>query len=255
MKIDSHIVSNIWEEPMIQNLRKAKKQYFVYFLSTVFLITNTGFVLAEKIEWSETQTLKTKRIYNNSGKLVFEQNFDKSSGTTVGSVFDIRKKENATQMVKAKVLDNKYVILKDSLIKIKMLTELDSRKSKPGDSFQFETANNVVFQGKTIIPSGCKGTGTVKKVTRRGRFGRNGRVESIFNHVTLPGGKTVKLAMTKEAAEHNHHVGYAAGASMVGLAVLGPIGVAGGAFVFGNDVNIPVGSAFYLGVEEDAVVK
>ena len=63
------------------------------------------------------------------------------------------------------------------------------------------------------------------------------------------------MALTKEATELNKRVGYAAGASLVGLALLGPIGLVGGVFVYGDDVNIPKGSILYLGVEKDATVK
>lgn len=221
----------------------------------ILLIPAQGFVLAEKTQWTETETLKTKRIHDDAGNLIYEGNFDKNTGATVGPIFDKRPKNNPEDHLKAKVVGNKYIILKDSLIKIKMLTELDSRRTKKGDTFNFETANNVAFQGKTIIPSGSKGQGVVNKVTRRGKFGRNGLIESSFNYVTTPSGIKIHVALTKEAAEQNKRVGYAAGASMVGLALLGPIGLVGGVFVHGDDVNVPIGSVFFLGVEKDATVQ
>ena len=46
----------------------------------------------------------------------------------------------------------------------------------------------------------------------------------------------------------------AAGASIAGIAILGPIGVVAGAFVHGKDVNLPAGTELFIQTKGDAVL-
>ena len=228
----------------------------------ILLLSSTSFCSAKKgVEWSETATLKTKRIFDDSGKLLYEENFDKSTGARVGAVFDIRPKSvkapeaKKEQLVTFQKSKNGYILVKDSLIKVRLLSELDSRRSKKGDSFAFEVVDSVLFQGKQVIPAKSRGTGTVSRVVRRGRWGRMGRITCDFDSVVTPGGQRISLLMSKKARNRNEQEGYAAGASMVGLMALGPVGLVGGMFVKGKDVTIPKGSVFFLGVKEDVDVR
>lgn len=47
------------------------------------------------------------------------------------------------------------------------------------------------------------------------------------------------------------HMAMAAGASIAGIAILGPIGVIGGAFVKGKNVDLPVGTELYIQTKTD----
>lgn len=231
-------------------------------LMTFFLLLGSfNFSLAkERVEWSESATLKTKRIFNGSGDLIYEENFNKSTGKRVGPVFDKRPKIKAPPPAKKRLVtfqktSDGFTLVKDSLIKVRLLRELSSRKTKKGESFDFEVVDSVIFEGKRVIPAKSKGTGTVSRVVRRGRWGRMGRITCDFDSVVTPGGQRVSLMMSKRARNWNKQEGYAAGASMIGLMALGPVGVVGGMFVKGRDVTIPKGAIFYLGVKEDVDVR
>ena len=43
----------------------------------------------------------------------------------------------------------------------------------------------------------------------------------------------------------------AAGASLAGIIILGPIGVIGGAFVKGKDINLPAGTEMFIQTKAD----
>ena len=43
----------------------------------------------------------------------------------------------------------------------------------------------------------------------------------------------------------------AAGASLAGMVILGPVGIVGGAFVHGKEVNIPADVEMYIQIKED----
>ena len=247
------------------------KSKTVWLMALFLLLASFDLTYAkERVEWSESATLKTKRIFNASGDLIYEENFHKSTGKRVGPVFDKRSKTKPIAKAPATAKASKtakeqlvtflktrggFTLVKDSLIKVRLLEELSSRRTKKGESFDFEVVDPVIFEGKRVIPAKSKGRGTVSRVVRRGRWGRMGRITCDFDSVVTPGGQRVSLMMSKRARNWNKQEGYAAGASMIGLMALGPVGLVGGMFVKGKDVTIPKGSIFYLGVKEDVDVR
>jgi hypothetical protein len=231
-----------------------------------FLVPVTP-LLADRTEWSETATLKTKRIFDDGGNLVYEENFNKASGVRVGPIFDERPAHAPSTAADrspdappadpevAYTQEGERIFLReDSIIKVRLLDSLDSRTTKRGDTFRYVVLTDVVCRDRKIIREGTTGTGKVLDVRRRGNWGRSGRVTCGFNFVSTVNGTRVRLAMTKRARERNEAEGYAAGASLIGLMALGPLGLVGGAFVKGRDVTIPTDSVFYLGVEENVDV-
>ena len=46
----------------------------------------------------------------------------------------------------------------------------------------------------------------------------------------------------------------AAGASLAGMLILGPIGIIGGAFVHGKNVDLPEGTELYIQTAEETTV-
>jgi hypothetical protein len=52
----------------------------------------------------------------------------------------------------------------------------------------------------------------------------------------------------EKATEMNKSLQFAAGASMAGVLLLGPVGLVGGYFVKGKDVAIPVGTEFFVSI-------
>ena len=50
------------------------------------------------------------------------------------------------------------------------------------------------------------------------------------------------------------HLAMAAGASLAGIAVLGPLGVVAGAFVHGKNIDLPAGTELYIQTKADTTV-
>ena len=57
-----------------------------------------------------------------------------------------------------------------------------------------------------------------------------------------------------KAKAENKSLVSAAGASVAGMLILGPVGIVGGAFVHGKEVNIPVGTEVYIQIKEQAAL-
>lgn len=52
----------------------------------------------------------------------------------------------------------------DTLVKIKLVTPLNTETSKVGDKVKFQAAEDVIYNGQLIIAAGAPGEGVVTKV-------------------------------------------------------------------------------------------
>lgn len=145
-------------------------------------------------------------------------------------------------------LDSKSVEIKEqTLVKISVLTNVDSGTSKVDDKVRYRVTEDVVINGRVVIPKGAEGVGMVTEVVEAGSLGRDGRVTIDFGLVPAFDGSSIPLRISEKATEKNRSLELAAGASMAGVLLLGgPIGLVGGYFVKGKDVQIPKGTEFFV---------
>lgn len=147
---------------------------------------------------------------------------------------------------------NPVNVPKDSLIKIRTLSRIDSAKSRVGDFVAFKVVDDVYINGYLAIPRGTQGRGQITQVQQKANFGRDAQVEIAFDAVEALDGTYVKTLLGEKAKEHTRSLALAAGASVAGLAILGPIGIVGGAFVHGQEVVIPTGTDMFIQTAADA---
>lgn len=143
---------------------------------------------------------------------------------------------------------------KEALVKIKLLTELDSAKNKVGDKVHYRVIEDVMIKDRLVIPAGTTGVGRVQDVQAAKRLGVDGRLTVDFRSVAAIDGTLVSLVMNEKATEKNQSLEIAAGAGMAGVILLGPVGLAGAYFIKGKDVTITMGTEFYIEVSRDARV-
>lgn len=141
-------------------------------------------------------------------------------------------------------------IPKDMLVKIKLLTPLDTRTSRTGDLVSFQASDDVFVNGLLVIGKGSLGAGKVTKVEGAKNFGRDARLEIDFQSITAIDGTILSTFLGEKAKEETKSLAKAAGATVVGLAVLGPVGIVGGAFVHGQEISIPVGAEMFIQTKE-----
>ncbi|KUK13476.1 MAG: TrbI/VirB10 family protein [Synergistetes bacterium] len=148
---------------------------------------------------------------------------------------------------------------KGQLIKVSLLTPMDSRNNKPKDEVKFRVVEDLVFENVLVIPRGAIGVGEIVKVERAGAFGKTGKIEVRFKYVESIAGQKIPVYVGERAAEETKKEvesrAWAAITSFVGLGVFGPVGLVAGAFVHGAEAKIPAGTKFYLEVSEDVSVK
>lgn len=144
---------------------------------------------------------------------------------------------------------------KETLVRIKLLADLDSGKSKVGDKVRYRVLDDVMIKDRLVIPAGTEGVGKVSEVATAKRLGVDGRIMVDFGSLPAMDGSPVSLIMEEKATEKNKSLELAAGAGMAGVILLGPIGLAGAWFIKGKDVVIPMGTEFYVEVMRDARVS
>lgn len=204
------------------------------------------------IEWMIYQEITT-------GEPLFER-IDRLETAMYGAVQKgsiVTRVDNLLKLVWAaeKLNVDMVTVPKETLVKIKLLSELDSSKNRVGDTIRYRVVEDVMVKDRLIIPAGTEAVGEVEEVTAAGRLGRDGRILVDFKSLPAIDGTQVPLAVAEKATEKNKSLELAAGASMAGVILLGPIGLAGAYFVKGKDVVIPTGTEFYVEVKRDVRVS
>lgn len=147
------------------------------------------------------------------------------------------------------------VLPKDSLVKIEFTAPLSSKTAQAGDPVYFKVADNLYVNDVLVLSKGATGLAEVEKVVQPRSFGRDARIDVKFSHVFAADGSRVPVYIGKLAKQQAKTAAGAAGATIGGMVVLGPIGAIGGAFVTGQSIVIPAGSATYVQVVADQTIS
>lgn len=195
------------------------------------------------VEWRFCETMTdapAKTRIENAEKLV-------NGGTSSGAL-SVRLEE----LLKLAAYENgnlpvqKVTLPKDTVLKIEFTEAMASKTSREGDQVHFKVADNYYMNEVLVIPKGAKGTGSISKVVQPGMFGKDGRIDIKFSHVVAIDGSDVAITVGELAKQQATSIAGAAGATIGGMVLLGPVGVVGGAFVKGKAINIPVGAVTYV---------
>ena len=109
------------------------------------------------------------------------------------------------------------------------LTELTSRKTKVGQRFDLEVAEDVLLEGQVVIPRGSRAVGEVTRVVKKGMWGKSGKLDTQLLYVRV-GNQQVRV---------NGKVGdrgKSGTAGVVGAVLVAPIV---GFFVTGTSAVLP----------------
>ena len=156
--------------------------------------------------------------------------------------------------------DNHYELTtvtlpENTVFKISMNDEVSSKTNRVGDPVHFTVAEDVAVDNVLVLPRGAQGSGIITKVNGPKFFGRSGSLEISFDQVISIDEDTIPTVLGPEAKEQIKMQAAAVGASAIGALALGPIGLVGGFFVKGKDVDIPAGTELYIQTSEAVTTK
>lgn len=133
---------------------------------------------------------------------------------------------------------------------------LSSKTAKVGDTVRLHVKDAVMVAGQPAIAKGARVQGVITKVDKRKSYGINAEIQLALNPVKSVTGVAVPL----EPAGKGQQLGgkkttEAAGATAGGAVVLGPIGLIGGYFVHGKQVNVKPGDTIVTEVPKTVVIR
>ncbi len=143
---------------------------------------------------------------------------------------------------------------KNTVIKIALTQEVNAKKVKAGDTIRYKVAEDVIVGGMLVFAKGQPGEGTVKKVDQARNFGRDASIDTDFHTTKAMDGTDVKTFVGEESKQQMKSYAMAAGASVAGMLLLGPIGIIGGAFVKGKNIELPEGTELFIQTQDDTVL-
>lgn len=141
----------------------------------------------------------------------------------------------------------------ETLVKIRMLTDVNSGKSRVGETVRYRVVQDVKIDDRIVIPAGAEGEGKIDSVQSAARFGQGGRVGIDWGAVRTFDGTAVSLDVSERAAEHTQELAVAA--SMAGVILAGPIGLVGGLLVQGKEHIVPAGTELFVAVSREEQVQ
>lgn len=126
-------------------------------------------------------------------------------------------------------------------LELSLLAPISSARARVDDRIPLRVTRDLVLDGVLLVAQGGEIDGRVASVRRGGRFGRSGRIGIQLDSIAAVDGSTVHLTLETIAGRKvsRQHLGLAVGTSAVGYLALGPVGLAGGMFIKGRDIELP----------------
>ena len=150
----------------------------------------------------------------------------------------------------------KEVLLPEKTVfKIAINDKVSSKTNMVGDEVTFTVREDVKVGNNLVLPKGSQGSGVITKVSQPKSFGRSGKLDISFDQVFSLDDEPIPTVLGPEAKEKLKMEAAAVGASAVGALALGPIGLVGGFFVKGKDVEIPARTELYIQTQSSVTTK
>lgn len=143
----------------------------------------------------------------------------------------------------------------DHVFKVTLNDAVSTKTSHEGDSIKFTVAENVMDGNVLLVPAGTVGSATITSLKKARSFGRNGALDITFDSVPAIDGTEFTAVQGKEAKERTKGEIKAAGASVAGAILLGPVGLVGGAFIKGKNIDYPVGSTVFIQPQDSVSIQ
>jgi hypothetical protein len=147
------------------------------------------------------------------------------------------------------------VLPEGTLLEVKLLKELSSKKSKSKERFGFLVNSNLIIDNVLLVPAGSYGVGIVNRVKKSGWFGKNGKLYLNFKFIYSLDGTKIPLTIDKQAYLSNKKLGLSITASLLGVAAFGPVGILSGFFIKGKDISLHENQIIYVSTKEPLSLK
>jgi hypothetical protein len=139
-------------------------------------------------------------------------------------------------------------------VKLTFDNALSSKTAEVGQVVWFHVEDPVTVDGTTVIAAGTKVKATIVRVRGRARYGVNARIQMDIRHIQCVDGKFAPIGYKTKDKEFGGRTGGATAATIGGEVLLGPIGLIGGYFVMGKQLNVKPGDQMTVEIQRDTTV-
>lgn len=143
----------------------------------------------------------------------------------------------------------------NQVFKVMLNDTLSSKTNQLGDTVYFTVAENVMDGNVLLVPAGTVGTGTITTLKKARSFGRNGALDITFDSIPAIDGTEFTAVQGEDAKNKTKSEIKAAGASVAGAVLLGPVGLVGGAFIKGKNVEYSAGTIVYVQPQDSVSIQ
>jgi len=148
-----------------------------------------------------------------------------------------------------------YALLpKGSLVKTKLVTAISSVKSRPGDVVRFEVVDDVIFEGRLLMPAGSLLDAIIVETVRPTKIGVRARVDMELYPAEGMDCSPVTLGVDQAAIGANSNMTVVAGDGLRRFSVVGKEGALGGVLSQNPELELPVGAECFFSVMQTAKI-
>ncbi|HET9029392.1 MAG TPA: hypothetical protein VFN49_04380 [Candidatus Aquilonibacter sp.] len=123
-------------------------------------------------------------------------------------------------------------------VPIRMVDTISSGTANVGDTFEFKADDNVVVNGWVVIARGAEGRGEITKVDHAGGNGHPGSLGLQLDYVYAVDGEKIRLSSDSKSNVGEQKKGGSSTATLVGYALMGPVGLFAHNWVKGREITI-----------------
>lgn len=203
--------------------------------------------LANAIEWNIRHEVSDDPILSRISALEMKITGKTGEGTISSRLDELSKASFGENRLPVQ----KCVVPAGTLIKIALSETVTTKNIKVGDKVPFHVAEDVIVDGVLVFTKGGKGEGKVTKMQPAKNFGRNAELLVEFEKTKAMEGTYVETFVGEASKTEMERMGLAAGASIAGMVLLGPIGIIAGAFVKGKNIELPAGTQLIIETKLD----
>ncbi|WP_298705668.1 hypothetical protein [uncultured Veillonella sp.] len=204
------------------------------------------------LEWSYQNKVESGSLVSRVEHLERSVNGRIETGALESRIQTLSKTINGKPL---KLTSQVGTINNTEVFSVTLDTAISTKSNKVGDTFDFTVADDIMDGNVLLVPAGTMGTGHISEIKSASSFGRNGKLDLVFDSVETINGDTFTAIQGEEAKAKTKQELKAAGASVAGAVLLGPVGLVGGFFVKGKNIELPVGSTIYVQPQEVVTVQ
>ena len=206
----------------------------------------------DALEYTYQNFITSGSLINRLDRMERSVNGKVSTGSLQRRIASLRTKIGGSNV---KLTNQIGTLESTQVFKVKLNDDISTKTNKVGDPISFTVVDNIKDGNVLLVPAGTVGAGTITALKKARSFGRNATLDMVFESVPTIDGGAFTAIQGSEAKDKTKSELTAAGASVAGAVLLGPVGLVGGMFVKGKSIEYPAGTEIYVQPQETVTIQ